>query len=252
MGRGDDIMAAGEARWTLQKTGRRSLIVRPDKKPQWSDLWNGLPYIVLPESISLGQTQVLLNGPGARPYIADKSSAKWTWKPYIPKPAEICFTNEELTFAWPFFGKVMIEPNVKNIGHTNKDWGFARWQALVDHLKEVDFVQCLGPDSRPLAGVQVVMTPTFRQAAAVLQECSALVTSEGGLHHAAAAVSTPAVVIRGEFISPQVTGYTGQRDLWRGGHGLGCGMRVNCPRCRAAMASITVAEVAAALLEILG
>jgi ADP-heptose:LPS heptosyltransferase len=80
-----------------------------------------------------------------------------------------------------------------------------------------------------------------------------VISAEGGLHHCAAALGVPAVVIRGGFIGPRVTGYAGQVDLFveSAEWPLGCGVRSGCPHCAAAMESINRTMVAAALRKLL-
>ena len=247
MGAGDWLMAAGEARALHEKTGKPVAIVDARGRAQWVDLWNGIPYI-LPRVVPGCAT--VLSGSGMRPYIAMKTTGRWRWKPYQPKPAEVRFTLDEQMLAAKQAGRVMIEPNVKNIGHTNKAWFWSSWQALVDSMPETQFVQCLQGGTQALAGDNVhhVLTLTFRDAMAVLSRSVALVTTEGGLMHAAAAVGTPAVVLWSEFISPDVTGYKMHTNLRHAGNP--CGMRVNCPSCRRSMAAITVDEVRNALAAI--
>ena len=247
MGAGDWLMAAGEARALHEKTGKPVAIVDARGRAQWVDLWNGIPYI-LPRVVPGCLT--VLSGSGMRPYIAMKTTGRWRWKPYQPKPAEVRFTLDEQMLAAQQAGRVMIEPNVKNIGHTNKAWLWDRWQALVESMPDTQFVQCLQGGTQALAGHNVhhVPTPTFRDAMAVLSRSVALVTTEGGLMHAAAAVGTPAVVLWSEFISPDVTGYKMHTNIRHAGNP--CGMRLNCPSCRRSMAAITVDEVRSALAAI--
>jgi ADP-heptose:LPS heptosyltransferase len=247
MGAGDWLMAAGEARALHEATGKDVAIVDQRGRAQWVNLWNGVPYI-LPRVVPGCLT--VLSGSGMRPYIAMKTPGRWRWKPYQPKPAEVRFTLDEQMLATQHCGRVMIEPNVKAIGHTNKAWPWDRWQALVDMMPGTQFVQCLQGGTRPLAGDNVhhVLTLTFRDAMAVLWHSEALVTTEGGLMHAAAAVETPAVVLWSEFISPEITGYAMHTNLRHAG--APCGMRLNCPSCRKSMAAITVEEVSNALLDI--
>ena len=64
---------------------------------------------------------------------------------------------------------------------------------------------------------------------------------EGGLHHAAAALGTPTIVIFGGFISPRQTGYPHQVNLFTGG--TPCGMRRRCDHCEQAMRRVAIEEV---------
>jgi ADP-heptose:LPS heptosyltransferase len=242
---GDILMSSGEARRLWKATGKPVLITDRSLRPVRSDLFNGLPYIIFAPT---QHYQHLINGSGTRPYILSKLHKQWTWRKYQPQPAEIVFTPEELAFAEPYRGLVMLEPNVKAIGHRNKDWGTINWTQLDSalHLASIKTVQCGPPGTRYLPHVKGVETMTFRQACAVLSVARAFVGHEGGLHHAAAAVGTPAVVIFGGFISPKVTGYASHRNLFTGGtihSSLGCGRRTECQHCRDAMNKILPSQV---------
>lgn len=248
MGAGDWLMAAGEARYIHEKTGRSVVIVDKNKRAQWIDLWRGIDYI-LPR-YEHGAVQII-SGPGVRPYILAKLATRWKWKPYRPKPAEIKFSLDELRFAEPFRGRVMIEPNIKAIGHTNKGWIWSRWQEVAQRARAdgIQLLQCGAISSQRLEGVEFLNTETFRQALAVLSVCRSFVGTEGGLMHGAAAVNVPAVILWSEFISPDVTGYSMHRNIRHAG--TACGSRLNCSTCRASMAAITVDEVVDNLKEIL-
>lgn len=246
MGAGDWLMAAGEARHVHEKTGKKVCIVDRANRAQWIDLWNGIDYI-LPR-YEQGAVRIV-NTSGVRPYILAKLATRWKWKPYKPKPAEIKLTLDELRFAEPYRGMIMVEPNVKAIGHANKAWIRERWAQLVERVDE-PMVQCV---QDPRAGlppkVLKVITPTFRHALAVLSVCRAFVGTEGGLMHGAAAVGTPAVILWSEFISPDITGYEMHRNIRHAGPA--CGSRLDCSGCRKSMAAITVDEVVDNLKEIL-
>jgi ADP-heptose:LPS heptosyltransferase len=244
-------MSMGEAKRLHKQTRQHVLILRADGMPVRSDLFAGIPYLADRRTALLPYVRYV-NGPGARPYIAQKGPQQWKWKAYKPVPAEIVFTRDELDFAEPFRGMVMVEPNTKSVGHTNKDWGPISWQQLDSalHAAKIETMQCGPAGTRWLMHTRGVVTDTFRKACAVLSVCRAYVGPEGGLHHAAAAVGVPAVVIFGGFIAPEVTGYPAHRNLFTGTE-LGCGMRTDCAHCRAAMVKITPAEVLAHLKEIL-
>jgi ADP-heptose:LPS heptosyltransferase len=221
------------------------LVVDKLGRSQYSDLFIGNPKII---KYPRPHCQRLVNASGCRPYIEAKTDKRWIWKTYGPEPGEIFFTPSELAFARPYAGKIMIEPNGKNIGHNNKRWNWQRWQQLADR-KIAPMVQCANVGGGYLSGVQNVATPSFRHAAAVLSVSRAFVGTEGGLHHAAAALGVPAVVLWSEFIDPSITGYPMHKNIRHAG--AACGMRIDCLTCKASMEAITVNEVANALQEVL-
>jgi hypothetical protein len=251
VGIGDALMAAGEARKLYKSNRLPSVIVDRHGRPYWVDVWDGLPYII---KRAAGRPHNLLrNGPGMRPYIAGKTVNNWTWRAYKPVPAEIVFTPDELAFAEPYRGMVMVEPNVKAIGHDNKAWVQDRWNVLglgVILRATHGAVQCVAPyGGGKLRDFTHVVTPTFRHAAAILSVAKAFVGTEGGLMHAAAATKTPAVILWSEFISPEITGYSSMTNLRHAGKP--CGNRLACASCRKSMEAITVDEVVQALEKLL-
>jgi ADP-heptose:LPS heptosyltransferase len=251
MGIGDCLMASGEARALFKANRIPVLIIDRRGRHVWSEVFEGVPYIVKPGQRLVGHINRLVNGGGIRPYIALKTSTKWYWRPYKPKPAEIVFTEAEKAFAEPYRDMVMIEPCVKAVGHDNKAWPKNRWVELAAMLRHGDVVQCIAPgatESLP-PNVLKVVTPTFRQAAAVLSVCKAFVGTDGGLMHAAAAVGVPAVILWSEFTAPEICGYSTMVNLRHAGKA--CGNRLNCHGCRVAMEKITVDEVVKALKGIL-
>ncbi len=134
-------------------------------------------------------------------------------------------------------GMVVIEQSVKRPGG-NKDWGFERYDAVVRALRDRGHRIC-----------RMRKFGNFRQAMAMLSTAAIYIGPEGGLHHAAAALGIPAVVIFGGFISPKVTGYKEHVNLYTGESELGCGASLPCRCCHAALARISVDEVVTAALE---
>lgn len=222
------------------------MVVDHRGRPQWHEVFEGSPYILRRQTQA--RINRVLSSSGHRPYIGMKTVARWLWNPYQPKAAEMFFSAEEIAFAEPYRGMVMIEPNVKANNHSNKAWAKGRWPQVVSALPDVEFVQCVS-GSVKLNDVTLIAAPTFRHACAVLSVCRAFVGTEGGLHHAAAAVKTPAVILWSEFIHPSITGYRTQVNLRHAGNP--CGMRVNCRGCQKSMEAITVTEVVAALKGVL-
>jgi ADP-heptose:LPS heptosyltransferase len=100
-----------------------------------------------------------------------------------------------------------------------------------------------------LSGVRTLQTTSFRHSLAVLARAALVICPEGGLHHGAAAMGAPAVVLFGGFIPPQVTGYETHANLTGGAKA--CGQLAPCQHCRAAMDAITVDAVIGASIELM-
>lgn len=245
MGIGDELMAAGQARKMRESTDREVAIVDQYGRLRTHPIWENNPDVA---RVLKPDTVRILNCSGIRPYIVAKSMVRWTWKRFEPTPARIVLYQQEEEFGRKHGGRILVEPNIKDIGHRNKDWGWERWQELVDRRRG-QFVQVGTGNFRKLRHVDTVDTLTFRLACAVLKYSKLYVGPEGGLHHAAAALGIPAIVIFGGFISPEQTGYAGHRNLFTGGKP--CGMRVDCAHCREAMGKITVDQVDALITEVL-
>jgi hypothetical protein len=253
MGAGDDLMALGEAQALARILGGPVKIEDRDGRVQASDLWKGEPDIATPGVVEKHRA-VLINGRLCRPYINH-----WTTEDGKPRivftgwqaamaPARLHLTHQELDRGervrdalGPF---VVLEPHVKPTASPNKDWGFQNYALVVAALRDVTFLQ-LGTGVAPvLPGVRFVQTVDFRDACAVLSAAEGYLGPEGGLHHAAAALGVPAVVIFGGFISPETTGYPTHRNLTGRKTHEPCGRWAPCDGCREALDSITPEEAA--------
>lgn len=252
MGWGDELMAAGQARAVHAATGRRVQVLDRLKAPRWHLMWEGLDYIARPGEP--GNFERILNGSGARPYHTGKFVNKWTYNlAHRAVPAEIRFTAKELEFGRRHAGKIILELHIKGNASPNKQWGWVRWNKLAWLMgrRGLRYAQVGGPDTPLLDNAEHILTPDFRSACAVLATARAAVLPEGGLHHAAAAVGLPAVVIFGGFTPIEVTGYDLHINLGASGEEA-CGMRFTCPHCESWMASITPEQVIENLENILG
>lgn len=253
MGIGDEIMVTGEVEKRGAGNARRFAIRDPrygKGEHRWHEMWEGNPRIAKPgEQFD----DWIVNTGGHRPYIQQKTSNRWFWKKYEPIPGRIYLTEDEKNLAdWSVVDKVILQPSIKHGASPNKNWGLANWQALVDRGTHIPWLE-VGQGEPRLRGVQFLRTPTFRAACGVLSGARAAVLQEGGLHHAAAALSVRALVIFGGFISPEVTGYRRQKNMFvrTADHPLGCGMRVPCAHCVAVMAQLTPAMILRTLEEML-
>lgn len=174
----------------------------------------------------------------------DVKGHRWVWNyDFRPTPGELFFTGEELAFSrGAGTGFVLIEPNVPDkIGAPNKRWPVERYEKLASDLWRSghDVVQ-FSFGAHRLSHARQIKAPSFRHAAAILANAKLFIGAEGGLHHAAAAVGIPAVVLFGAWIPPQVTGYDTHTNI---ASGEACGSLSPCPHCKEAMDAITVEQV---------
>jgi hypothetical protein len=253
---GDEIMASGHALAEHRRTGRPIRIVGADGRPLWSDLWRDLPWIVQPGASVAGSLDVA-NGPGCRPYIRYPFTralgctySGWRARDHV---GSIVFSDEEIRRARDVtasFGRfALLEPNLDPRGNPNKQWGWDRWQSLVDLTASVSWVQ-LSHAARPqLQGVASIETGSFRSAAAVLSLARMAVLPEGGLHHAAGALGIPAVVLFGGAVDVEATGYPHHDNVVDRSPGSPCGRWMPCEHCRDVWATISPAEIAARVLK---
>lgn len=229
MGWGDEIMAAGEAEVEAKKLGRPVAIVDRMARPRWSEIWVGNPWI------DRNARDQILNAPGARPYIQypfTPRGHKYTrWRARDHR-AHIFFTDEEAISARPlarWMPFIVIEPNLKHPSNRNK--AYDRWQAVVDLLPDMPWVQLVhdGTDVR-LRGVEQMQSKSFRQACLILSHAAMFVGHEGGMHHAAAALNVGAVVYFGGSPSVEATGYPEHVNI---AADEPCGRWDACPHCDA-------------------
>ena len=172
-------------------------------------------------------------------------NGRWLWNfEFKAKAGEFFFDARERAHIIKTRDAVLIEPNVpwtKSVA-PNKDWGLDKYQQLADLLAQQGFVvHQTSYGKKRLRRVQIVNVPDFRCMAAALSGFDLVICPEGGMHHAAAAVGTSAIVLFGGFIPPQVTGYDNHVNLTGGAEA--CGSLRECSHCREAMHKITVEEV---------
>jgi hypothetical protein len=261
VGLGDEVLASGLARAAHDRGDRRRVAFGNGKRIVWGpwseEIFRYNPRIAKPNSTINGDLQWIAHWKGNRLYNRlSPDRRRWDWNfGFRAVPGEIFFHADELAFAESVGnGFILIEPNVpwhKSVA-PNKDWGLQRYQAVVDRLLKDghDVVQSKhGRDK--LRGVRFVSTPTFRDALALMSRARVALVPEGGMHHGAAAVGVPAVVLFGSFIPPSVVGYDGHINL-TGGATEFCGSLGKCHHCRDALAKISVEEVYEAVVKFLG
>lgn len=278
MGFGDALMATAQARELANHTSLK-VAFGDGVKVRWGgpeqEVFQGNPRLATQDYVDQGHEVFWVeNYSGHRPYIdrdrmvenfralfpqdkftmkrrLDKLPWRFTdWRARDVGPGEIYLTPNERWEArhWADKRFAVIEPGTKSGASPNKQWSSARYQEVARRLG-MSFIQ-FNPEHGPLPDAVPVRTPSFRTACAILSHAAIYIGTEGGLHHAAAALGVPAVVYHGGYISPDTTGYEGQIALYRDNCSP-CGQRVNCPHCRAIADEITADEALDAIRSIL-
>lgn len=244
MGWGDSLMACGEAKELHEKTGKKVMIGNGKILEHPTEIFANNPFI----SNEITDDAVWLNNcVGNRPYIKETKGGRIYFNNYRPKPAQFFFTEDEIKWAKKNVPAdfIVIEPNVKETyKHTvNKAWHY--WSDLIKH--DYNFVQ-LGIHNNPIT--KQVKTKTFREALLVLSQAKMFVGTDGGLHHAAAALGIPAVVIWTGFTSPKHLGYDSHINIHDGGEPCGTYSGL-CPHCVKISKSISVEKVLSGIENVL-
>ena len=257
MGFGDALMASGLARGAAAR-GKR-IAFGDGARIIWSawerEILRLNPNVAPPGAEGAPDLEWIAHYKGHRLYNRP-TPERWIWNyDFRPVPGEVFFDDQELSFGRACGGGyVVIEPDVplKDVAD-NKRWHKARFVEVAARLlatgREVVQFSRDGSGSPLVPGVRIIVTPTFRHALAALSRAALYIGPEGGLHHGAAAMGVPAVVLFGGFIPPEVTGYAGHTNLFTGG--TACGARRPCAHCREAMDAITPQMVVDAAERIL-
>lgn len=255
MGIGDNIMASGMARGAAAR-GKR-IAFGDGRKIIWDQnsemIFRGNPNVAEPGEENRGAAiEWLAFHRGNRIYNR-QDKGRWIWNyDFRAVPGEVFLSEDEKRFGAKFgSGFVVIEPNVpafKSVA-PNKQWPVERYDIAAKKLRDQGFnlIQFDYGKGCTISGARQVKTPTFRHALAMLSNAALYVGPEGGLHHAAAALAKPAVVLFGGFIPPQVTGYDSHTNLTGGAEA--CGSLQPCGHCRNAMDAISIDHVYAAAMQ---
>lgn len=244
-------MAAGRAEAYSKRHGVRVAIVDEAGRPREHDAWLRNPFI------DQSSHATITDCPGRRGYMLgwdyDDGHPRAVFNPDYRNrdhPGRLYLPGVKTSEADD--KHVVIEPNITPPGSINKDWGFNKWQRVVDDLISEGYAitQCVEDYGRPLLnGATHIKTPTFWHAALIINRAVLVLTVEGGTHHMAGALRKPAVVVFGGFTHPDTTGYDGHTNLYAGGEA--CGRYGLCSHCRDAMASISVDQVLRAAYDLL-
>jgi hypothetical protein len=180
------------------------------------------------------------NYQGHRPYLKSTKNGRLLFNDdYKPRVGEVYFNQEEKKNIEKIDKDyIVVEPNVKRVyAHTvNKAWH--GWEELFKN--DLPWLQ-LG-DVTVKRYTKWKETNTFREALQVLSKAKLFVGTDGGLHHAAAALGIPSVVIWTGFTSPRHLGYDTHRNIHDGSEPCGTYDSV-CQHCLLKSKAITVEQV---------
>ena len=259
MGVGDALMASGEVRELRKRKPKVKFIIGDGKKSYWNEVFDNNPYIIKDSELkNHNEVYWIKNYEGNRPYRnynKDLPKNKYNWKKYKPKKGEFFFTEKEIEFAKQILFTIkkkigqkkliFIEPHVKKrLGYENRDWGFEKWQKVVNELNNYyEFIQVTYQNRQPIKGCINLDGLNFRSSSAILSMCNLFIGPEGGMAHASAATDIKAIVIWGGHISPQITGYDFHINLFNEHPMSPCGNKFFCEHCQEGLKKITVDEV---------
>ena len=237
MGLGDWLMASGDAKEANERTGKKV------------KLGNGVTMFLdnqvfanNPRMASNSDTDVVWvkNYQGHRPYLKGTKDGRLLFNDdYKPRVGEVYFSQlEKKNIDKIDKDYIVVEPNVKRVyAHTvNKAWH--GWEELFKH--DLPWLQ-LG-DVSVKRYTKWKETNTFREALQVLSKAKLFVGTDGGLHHAAAALGIPSVVIWTGFTSPRHLGYDTHRNIHDGSEPCGTYDSI-CQHCLLKSKAISVEQV---------
>jgi len=278
VGIGDEILATRHVEELWRKEHKLVRILDNEGNPRGHEVWHGNPHIPPVHSHgSHGKDYINLPwNSSCRPYINYRTSTQERFQfldtEYSVKPGRLYLTEQEQVEADKLGDYVLIEPTVKGPLQVNKAWPMGHWKDLVD-MVDFPMVQLLhSPHQQKLWSrisddrVKHISIRSIREWLIYVSAATAIVTTEGGLHHAAAAFGIPSVVLFSGFISERIMGYkipyhtnllarsshTGYQD--EAGSSIwcyrSCGLRKSCPMCQDAMKNLLPVSVYEALMNL--
>ena len=259
MGVGDGLMASGEVKELRIQNPNAKFIIGDGIRSYWNEVFDNNPYIIRGSEINKHKKIIWIkNYEGNRPYRSYEKNLpknKYNWVKYKPKKGEFFFTEKEKEFSKQIISTVkkkignkkliFIEPHVKKrLGFENRDWGFSKWQQVVEEVNnDYEFIQITYQGRQVINGCINLDGLNFRSSAAILSMCDLFLGPEGGMAHAAAATVKKAVVIWGGHISPEITGYDFHSNLYNEHPMSPCGSKLVCSHCKEGLNKIKVKNV---------
>lgn len=220
MGIGDSILSTGVAKRIHKETGQKVRFGNGKETYYDDEIFTGNPKISRTEGIWVADY------PGVRPYILGMKGARIIYNDdYRATPGEL-FGVERTAGDY-----ILVETNTKLDYPAGKNKAWPYW----DELLKADLPWRVNDKQ-----------PTFRDALRVLAGCKLYVGTDGALHHAAAALGIPSVVIWTGYSSPRHLGYASQVNIHDGSEPCGT-FHKECPHCRKKAEAISPEQVLSAV-----
>lgn len=265
MGYGDVLMAAGQAQTVFdqQPSAGPVTICDGSGRPRWHFLWSGNPAVRVPSPGDPPyRAPFILSGNGCLPYLQYPYSIHTGWRFSTTWRARdhrgrLYLTADELARGQavrkdigPF---ILVEPPSTRRA-PNRRGPLDHWLSLTGKFAPnfpYRFAQLWHGHAAELPTTVKLIHADFRDACAILSAAAALVTVEGGLAHAAAALHVPTVVLWGGCVSADVLGYPEQVNLVDPDPRTPCGSLAVCDHCTQAWRRYDTADIARALTAVL-
>jgi len=244
LGFGDDIITTSVVKRAFQKINA-PVCVGDGNRSHYNEVFRNNPKIA---PVPYKGVQWVHSYKGNRPYIERIEKDRWVYKPdFRAEPGEIYLSDDEKRFGPSVGPFILIEPDTKTAAFSkNKNWGRERWQRVVNALPQYKFLR-MRVTGVGLNNVDDVPTTGIRDGFSMVHRCRLFVGTDGALHHAAAALGRPAVVVWGGLASPVNLGYSTHINLHAGSPP--CGSLMPCVHCTFELEKITVEMVCEAIVK---
>ena len=239
MGHGDDIMATGMAKGAKDR-GKRIAFGDGQKiiwGPWSAEVFKNNPNVAPPGQERAPDIEWIRYHKGHRLYNK-QGPGRWIWNyDFRPTPGEFFHLDDSFKDLGP--NLIFVEPNVPNKPcGPNKQWPVDRFKEVADELKDAGFDVVQPEYGAKNVVARQIRTTSFRQGVQLLRKARLAILPEGGLHHAAAALGIPAIVLFGAWVPPKVLGYDMHINI--ADDNPGCGLFIRCQHCVDAMNKISV------------
>lgn len=212
MGLGDWILATGEAKQLNIETGKKVIFGDGKRRFFEPEVLKDNPRVAAEDEDGVW----LPDFPGCRPYIKKMQNGRMFFDDRY-KAMEGEFFG--LKTSSKLNGKILVETRTKKdpMMPFTLNKAYPYW----DQLLATDL---------PIVRVAQIETARFRDVLSHLAGASLFVGTDGALHHAAAALGVPAVVIWTGYSSPRHLGYDTQVNIHDGSEPCGTYSK-ECPHC---------------------